>query len=65
MNTSDGSIVPRWIKERSAPAEPSQSEQAVLSEVLRALRSVRFGNIDLAIPDGRVVQINVTEKTRL
>jgi hypothetical protein len=57
-------ITPRWLKERATPA-PCAAEQQVLVEVLRAMRSVRFGSVDVAIQDGRVVQIQVTEKKRL
>jgi len=63
MNSPE--ITPRWLKDRAGTADPSAVEQAVLAEVLRAMRAVRFGNVDLAIQDGRVVQINVTEKKRL
>ena len=41
-------------------------EQAlVLRETLQALRSIRFGAIQLIVQDGRVVQIEKVEKIRL
>ena len=44
---------------------PSSHEQEVLSEVLRGLRRVKHGSIQLSLQDGRVVQIDTTEKRRL
>jgi len=61
---NDEKATPRWMKE-SAETAPSASERTVLAEVLRAMRAVRFGTIGLAVQDGRVVQIEVTEKKRL
>jgi len=40
-------------------------EQHVLREVLAALRSTSHGVVSLIIQDGRVVQIDRTEKKRL
>jgi len=40
-------------------------EQAVLTEVLTAMRSVRFGSVQITLQDGRVVQIDTLEKKRL
>ncbi len=44
---------------------PRDEEQAVLREVLRALRQLRYGSITIIVHDCRVVQIDRTEKTRL
>jgi hypothetical protein len=41
------------------------AEQAVLDEVLSSIRRVRHGAVEITIQDGRVVQINTTEKKRL
>ncbi|MBK6664223.1 MAG: YezD family protein [Thermoflexaceae bacterium] len=48
-----------------AATGPSASERVVLVEVLRAMRALRFGTIGLAVQDGRVVHIEITEKKRL
>ncbi len=40
-------------------------EQEVLREVLRAMRSVRHGYVQLTMQDARVVQIETLEKRRL
>ena len=44
---------------------PNREEASVLQEVLRALRRIRYGQVQLNIQDGRVVQIDQTEKVRL
>jgi hypothetical protein len=43
---------------------PSAAERALLEEILRSLRSLRFGSLELTIHDGRVVQIERREKLR-
>ncbi len=43
----------------------SRDETAVLAEVLAALRSIRFGAVQITVQDGKVVQIDKTEKVRL
>lgn len=57
----------RWVREELALADapPADSERAVLAEVLRAIRRVRHGSVNLALQDGRVVQIDILEKRRL
>lgn len=40
-------------------------EQQVLREVLRAMRSVRFGYVQITIQDAKAVQIETLEKRRL
>jgi hypothetical protein len=47
------------------PRKVTASERAVLQEVLQAMRQVRHGSIQLAVQDGRVIQVDVTEKRRL
>lgn len=39
--------------------------EASLSAVREALSALRFGNVSLTIHEGRVVQIDITEKRRL
>jgi hypothetical protein len=41
------------------------SERAVLQEVLRAVRKVRFGYVQVIVQDGKAVQIDTMEKKRL
>jgi hypothetical protein len=43
----------------------TESERAVLREVLQALRKLSHGSIEVIVQDGRVVQIDTTEKRRL
>ncbi|MBI5288418.1 MAG: YezD family protein [Chloroflexi bacterium] len=40
-------------------------EAAALAEVLRSIRAVRYGSVQLIVQDGRVVQIETVEKKRL
>ena len=44
---------------------PTQSEASLLREVLLAVRRIRHGQVQIHIQDGRVVQIDNTEKLRL
>ncbi|HEY8819933.1 MAG TPA: YezD family protein [Dehalococcoidia bacterium] len=44
---------------------PGPEELLVLNEVLSAIRGVRHGTVTLIVQDGRVVQIDRTEKRRL
>lgn len=43
----------------------TNEEERVLKEVLRALRQIKHGYIQLVLQDSRVVQIDKTEKLRL
>lgn len=45
--------------------QPAPEELRVLNEVLAAIRGVRHGTVTLIVQDGRVVQIERTEKRRL
>ncbi len=66
MNTEQGrGPSSRWVREVSGADEgPSELERAVLGEVLMALRRVRHGTVSLSVQDGKVVQLDVTEKRR-
>jgi len=44
---------------------PTAREQQVLAEVLRAIRSIRHGHVQVVVQDGQVVQIDTLEKRRL
>jgi hypothetical protein len=39
-------------------------EEELLRELIRALRSIRFGSIILTLHDGRIVEIQKTERIR-
>jgi hypothetical protein len=46
--------------------EPAtEAERRVLFEVLRAVRTLRYGSVQIVVQDSRVVQIETTEKKRL
>ena len=56
----------RWANEVQRTAAPvAPAERAALREVLDAIRRVRHGSVHLSLQDGRVVQVEVTEKRRL
>ena len=63
----DGSPVPRWTGEVAAASERTLTagERTVIAEVLAGMRRLRHGVIHLSIQDGKVVQIETTEKKRL
>lgn len=44
---------------------PAEDLSALADRILTAVRSVRYGAIELVIHDGRVVQIEKREKIRL
>jgi hypothetical protein len=46
-------------------AEPSGVLAAALATVSEALGRLRFGAVNLTVHDGKVVQIDVTERKRL
>jgi hypothetical protein len=43
---------------------PTEHERAVLNEVLVAIRRVRHGSVTLSVQDGKVLQLDITEKRR-
>lgn len=43
----------------------TRHEQEILAEVLRAIRSLRFGHVQLIVQDARVIQIETLEKKRV
>jgi hypothetical protein len=49
---------------RKLNGERSDNPDEVEVEVLRAIRSVRFGSVEITIHDARVVQIERKEKKR-
>jgi hypothetical protein len=44
---------------------PDAREQAVLQEVLLAIRKVHHGYVQVIVQDGRAIQIDTMEKKRL
>jgi len=45
-------------------ADETETEREVLREILRSIRSVRYGSIEVVIHEARVVQIERKEKIR-
>ena len=50
---------------RPAPRPATASTAIPLEVIQEAVASIRFGTVQLIIQDGRVVQIDKTEKVRL
>ena len=49
-----------------APAQDLQPEEAqVIRLILRAMREIRYGSVQIVIQDSKVVQIDKMEKLRL
>jgi len=42
----------------------STTERELLREVALALRSIRYGSVTLTVHDGRIVELNKTERVR-
>jgi hypothetical protein len=51
--------------EPSVPGDAQRLLEESLSSVREALSGLKFGNVSLTVHEGRVVQIDVTEKRRL
>ena len=51
-------------RERIVVTRPAH-EDVLVAEILKAIRSIRYGAVHLILQDGRVVQIEKTEKVRL
>ena len=45
--------------------EPRQEEVQILRLILRAMREIRYGSVQIVIQDAKVVQIDKVEKLRL
>lgn len=61
MSKLDGNLSTATIN----PTGLTPEEEEVLTKVLEAVRQIKFGYIQVTIQDGRVVQIDRTEKQRL
>jgi hypothetical protein len=46
-------------------AKMDAREKAALSAVLQAIRKVRHGSVQVIVQDGKVIQIDTTEKNRI
>jgi len=46
------------------PPDLSIGERELLREVLAAVRAIRYGSVVLTIHDGRIVELNKTERIR-
>jgi hypothetical protein len=57
------SQVPR--EATSPPSITTPMSDAVLSALTEALRGIRYGTVTIIIQDGRIVQIDRTERRRL
>ena len=53
------------IDGQSLPARDSDVPQEVVEGVLRAIRGIRYGSVEIIVHEGRVVQIERKEKVRL
>ncbi len=47
------------------PQTLTAEEMAIALRVIRALRRVRYGSLNIQIHDGKVVQLDVSQKMRL
>jgi hypothetical protein len=45
--------------------EFKESEKKLLCQILKALRSIRYGYVQIVVQDSKIVQIDKTEKIRL
>ncbi len=58
------------MPDRAAPNQPARQSdrktdgQAPIEAVARAIGEMRYGTIQLTVHDGRVVQLDVTERQR-
>lgn len=46
-------------------ADFKESEKKLLQQILKAVRSIRYGYVQIIVQDSKVVQIDKTEKIRL
>ena len=53
------------IRVRPERADRAASSPIPVDEIQRAVESIRYGVVQLIIQDGRIVQIDKTEKIRL
>lgn len=63
MNNEQPSRLPNEYPAKSRPSE--QELQTSLEQIEGALRGLKFGNVNVIVQDGVVIQIDRTEKLRL
>jgi hypothetical protein len=51
--------------DRSQSQDPDQIFEESIASVREALSGLKYGNVSVTVHEGRVVQIDVTEKKRL
>ena len=49
----------------SRPTSLSAEEERIVQAMLSAIRRIRYGSVQIVVQDGRAVQIDTVEKTRL
>ncbi|HYV85934.1 MAG TPA: YezD family protein [Patescibacteria group bacterium] len=49
----------------ATPAAPAAAGDGLAQQILRAVRGLRYGSVEITIHDGEVVQIERREKVRL
>ena len=52
------------LKMKSNVSNLKKSEEELLLQILQALKSIRYGYIQIIVQDSKVVQIDKTEKIR-
>jgi len=57
--------MPDLLSPKPRTCSTAASVEAALATIREYLENVRFGSIALTIHDGRIVQLEVTEKRRL
>ena len=45
-------------------ADFKEGERKLLSEILKAIKSIRYGYVQIIVQDSKVVQIEIKEKVR-
>ncbi len=53
----------RYVEQRNRP-ETGNASEPVEQDILRILRAIRYGSVEITIHDSRVVQIERREKLR-
>jgi hypothetical protein len=52
-------------RKHDATASRDEAFELVMAEIVRSVRNVRFGSVEITIHDSQVVQIERKEKVRL
>jgi hypothetical protein len=65
LSNREGSVAADEFRPDAEDGAPARSEGELLRQVLAALRSLRYGCVTLTVHEGRVVEIQRTEKLRV